>query len=43
MTSESKFPSPQKRSKGSRQGFLEEPSKWKLYKVRAFSMGTKWK
>ena len=30
MTSESKFPSPQKRSKGSRQGFLEEPSKWKL-------------
>jgi len=41
MTSASKFPRSQMHSKRSKQGFLEEPSKWKLYKVSAFSMGTK--
>ena len=39
MTSASKFPSPQNHSKCSKQGILEQPSTWKLYKDESLFLG----
>jgi hypothetical protein len=39
MTSASKFPSPQKHSKCSKQGILEQPGTWKLYKGERLFLG----